>query len=125
MTFTADDVRLLRDASLVEIETSRGSDAPVHRTVIWIVADEAGRAFVRSVRGERGRWYRELVANPNGAVLAGNRRVAVTAAAADEAGIEAASRLLSEKYRTSRASLASMLRAEVLDTTLELEPGRR
>jgi hypothetical protein len=123
VSFPADEAALLRDARLVEIETSRGGDAPIHRTVIWIVADEAGRAFVRSVRGERGRWYRELVANPHGAVHVGDRRVPVTAAPADEAGVETTSRLLSEKYRTSRASLASMLRDDVLATTLELAPA--
>ena len=123
MTFRPDDARLLRDAKMVEIETTRGADAPVHRTVIWIVADEAGRAFVRSVRGVRGRWYRELVANPHGAVIVGNGRIAVIAAPADPEGIEAASRLLAEKYRTSRASLASMQRDDVLPTTLELEPA--
>ena len=123
MSFSPDDARLLRDMKLVEIETSRGSGAPLHRTVIWIVSDEAGRAFVRSVRGGRGRWYRELVTNPQGAVIVGDRRIAVTATPADPAGIEAASRLLGEKYRTSRASLASMLRDDVLPTTLELEPA--
>jgi hypothetical protein len=121
--FALDDATGMRKTSLVEIETSRGPGATVHRTVIWIVADEDGRAFVRSVRGARGRWYRELVANPAGAVHVGGRRIAVRAAPADEAGIEACSRLLSEKYRTSRASLASMLREETLDTTLELEPA--
>jgi hypothetical protein len=123
VSFSTDDARLLRDTSMVEIETSRGPGAPVHRTIIWIVADEAGRAFVRSVRGGRGRWFRELVANPHGAVIAAGRRIPVSASAADEEGIAAASRLLREKYRTSRASLASMLRDDVLPTTLELEPA--
>jgi hypothetical protein len=121
--FAADVAATLRKASTVTIETSAGPDAPVHRTVIWIVADERGRAFVRSVRGRRGRWYREIVANPSGAVFVGGRRIAVRAAPADQAGIEACSRLLSEKHATSKASLASMLRDEVLDTTLELGPA--
>ena len=123
VSFSADDARLLRDTRIVEIETSGGSGAPVHRTIIWIVADEAGRAFVRSVRGGRGRWHRELVANPHGAIIAAGRRIPVSASAADEAGVEAASRLLGEKYRTSRGSLTSMLRDDVLPTTLELEPA--
>jgi hypothetical protein len=121
--FAADVAALLRKARTVTIETSAGGEAPVHRTIIWIVADESGRAFVRSVRGRRGRWYRELAANPSGAVFAGGRRIAVRAAPADEAGIEACSRLLRDKHATARASLASMLRDEILDTTLELEPA--
>jgi hypothetical protein len=121
--FAADVAATLRKAPTVTIETSAAADAPVHRTIIWIVADEGGRAFVRSFRGRRGRWYRELVANPVGAVLVGGHRVPVRAAPADEAGIEACSRLLREKHTTSRASLASMLLDEILDTTLELAPA--
>ncbi len=121
--FRADVAAELRKARTVVIETSAGPEAPVHRTVIWIVADESGIAFVRSVRGRRGRWYRELVANPTGAVVVGSRRIGVRAKPADAAGIETCSRLLREKHATSRASLASMLRDEILDTTLELEPA--
>ena len=121
--FAADVAAQLRKASTVTIETSGDAEAPVHRTIIWIVADESGHAFVRSVRGQRGRWYRELVANPVGAVFVGGHRIGVRATRADEAGIEACSRLLREKHATSRASLASMLHDEVLDTTLELAPA--
>ena len=121
--FAADVAARLRKARTVSIETSADAQAPVHRTVIWIVADESGRAFVRSVRGRRGRWYRELLANPSGAVNVGGHRIGVRAHAADDAGIEACSRLLREKHASAAASLASMLRDEVLPTTLELEPA--
>jgi len=120
--FAAEDAALMRDARTVRIETSEGAGKPVHRAIIWIVVDESGRAYIRSWLGQRGRWYRELVANPAGAVHVGGRRVPVRAVEADEAGIEACSRLLSVKHRASRGSLASMLRDEILDTTLELEP---
>jgi Uncharacterized protein conserved in bacteria (DUF2255) len=121
--FRLDHAKLLRDAKTVTIETSAGAGEATHRAIIWIVVDETGRAFVRSWLGARGRWYRELVANPAGTLIAGNRRISLRAAQADADGIEACSRLLSGKYKTSRASLASMLRDEVLDTTLELEPA--
>jgi hypothetical protein len=121
--FPADLARLMRDARTVTIETSAGAGRPLHRAIIWIVIDEEGSAYVRSWLGQRGRWYRELVANPDGAVRVGDRRIAVRAVAADEAGIETCSRLLSVKHKTSRASLASMLREEVLPTTLELRPA--
>jgi hypothetical protein len=121
--FAASVAALMRDARTVTIETSAGPGKPVHRAVIWIVVDERGRPYVRSWLGGRGRWYRELVAHPSGAVHAGGRRIEVRAVHADEAGIETCSRLLSVKHRTSRASLASMLRDEVLDTTLELQPA--
>jgi hypothetical protein len=121
--FALDDATRMRNARTVTIATSAGAGKPVHRTIIWIVVDEEGRAYVRSVRGQRGRWYRELVANPTGAVHVDGRRVTVRAKPADAQGIESCSRLLREKHRTSRASLASMLRDEVLETTLELEPA--
>jgi hypothetical protein len=121
--FAPDDAALMRDARTVEIETSASPGAQVHRAIIWIVVDEDGSAYVRSWLGRRGRWYRELVANPDGAILVGGRRIPVRARAADAAGIETCSRLLSSKHRTSRGSLASMLRDDVLDTTLKLEPA--
>ena len=121
--FALDDATRMRKARTVTIQTSAGEGKPVHRAIIWIVVDTDGRAFVRSWLGQRGRWYRELVANPTGAVIVGNRRIPVRATLADEAGIEACSRLLREKHKTSRASLASMLRDEVLDTTLQLAPA--
>ena len=121
--FALDDATRMRSARTVSIETSAGAGKPEHRAIIWIVVDEEGRAYVRSVRGQRGRWYRELVANPTGAVRVDGRRIAVRAKRADAEGIEACSRLLSLKHGSSRASLASMLRGEVLPTTLELEPA--
>ena len=121
--FTADEAALLRDARTIRVETSPGAGKPMHEAIIWIVVDDDGRAYVRSWLGRRGRWYRELVAHPEGAILAGNRRIAVRAVPADAAGIEACSRLLRAKYRTSRASVMSMVRDEILDTTLELNPA--
>jgi hypothetical protein len=121
--FRLDHATQLRDAKTVTIETSAGPGKPVHRAIIWIVVDETGRAFVRSWLGPRGRWYRELLANPVGTVHVANRPLPVRASLADRDGIEACSRLLSAKYTSSRASLASMLRDEVLETTLELEPA--
>jgi hypothetical protein len=120
--FDPEDAARMREARTVVIETSAAPGEPAHRATIWIVVDEDGRAFVRSWLGQRGRWYRELVANPDGAVHVGNRRVAIRAKHADPAGIETCSRLLRVKHRSSRGSLLSMLGADVLDTTLELEP---
>ena len=113
----------MREARTVAIETSAGTGQRVHRAIIWIVVDDHGRAFVRSWLGERGRWYRELVRNPVGAVHVGERRIPIRARIADEAGILACSRLLRAKHRSSRASLMSMLLDDVLPTTLELEPA--
>lgn len=114
----------LRIARTVEIETSAGPGRPVHRTVIWIVVDDEGRVFVRSVRGRRGRWYRELLANPSGAVHIAGTRIAASAEPAPHAArVAACSAALAAKYATSRGSLAAMVAADVLETTLELRPA--
>jgi hypothetical protein len=107
----------------IEIETSRGAGAPIHRTTIWIVVD-GDAAYVRSVRGPAGRWYRELVANPGGAVHAGGERVPVRAEpATDPDSIARVSTALSRKYQARWAGpTAAMLRDETLPTTLRLEP---
>ena len=124
MSFEADTLQAWDEAAEVEIETSRGADAPVHRTVIWIVVD-GDRAYIRSVRGPRGRWYREIVANPHGAIHVGGRRVPVVAQPAnDPASVARVSELLSRKYRARwPGPTDAMLRDEVLPTTVRLSPG--
>lgn len=123
MSFDADTLKAWDQAAEVEIETSRGAGAPVHRTVIWIVVD-GDQAYVRSVRGASGRWYREIVANPHGAVHARGRRVPVAAQSAnDPATVARVSELLSRKYQDRwPGPTASMLREDVLPTTLRLAP---
>ena len=108
----------------IDIETSRGDGAPVHRTTIWIVVAD-GVVYVRSVRGPAGRWYRELVANPHGAVHAGGTAVAVQAhPAADPATIARVSDALNQKYLARwPGPTAAMLRDDTLPTTLRLEPA--
>jgi hypothetical protein len=79
--------------------------------------------FIRSVRGPRGRWYRELKASGEGALIVGRERIPVRAVQADDhESIERASRALREKYRPG-GSLQSMLRPETLPTTLRIEPA--
>jgi hypothetical protein len=112
-----------RRTDMVRIETSAGPGRRVHRTVIWIVVDDADRVLVRSVRGPRGRWYQRLLANRFGAVLVDGRRFEVHAEPARDAErVAACSAALEAKYPRPKGSLAAMLRDEVLDSTLELHP---
>jgi hypothetical protein len=114
----------LRAARTVRIETSAGPERDVHEAIIWVVVDDAGRVLVRSWRGERGRWYRELRANPIGTLRMGEIAVAVRAEpAGDDDRVEACSRALGEKYAGAGGSLSEMLLDEVLSTTLELVPA--
>ncbi|MBA2265407.1 MAG: DUF2255 family protein [Chloroflexi bacterium] len=122
MSFDAATLERFRAAEEVEIETVSTSGA-ARRAVIWIVANDRD-AYVRSVRGDRGRWYRDLRERPSGAILVDGERIAVRVApAGDGASVELVSELLRAKYgRRSRASTASMLLPETLPTTLRLEP---
>jgi hypothetical protein len=122
--FQPDVLDLLRSEAEVRIVTRRGAGSPEHSTIIWIVVDEADRVLVRSVRGPRGRWYRECLANPSCAVVVADRQVATTAeVASDPDRVEACSRALRAKYARWGASLAAMLVDETLETTLELRPA--
>jgi hypothetical protein len=124
VNFDPETLGLWDDTAEVHIETTRGDQAPVHRTIIWIVVDDQD-AYVRSVRGPTGRWYRELQANPHGAVHAGGGRVAVDAQpASDPATVARVSALLRAKYEERwPGPTAAMVREEVLPTTLRLTPG--
>ncbi|HEV3476248.1 MAG TPA: nitroreductase/quinone reductase family protein [Rubrobacteraceae bacterium] len=119
-SFDAETAQLLDETREVQIETRRDENAPMHRTIIWVVTLE-GTVFVRSVRGEKGRWYREVSANPSAALHVGDRRIPVRAVPVTEE--QAVSEAYRSKYgRTAPASTEAMLRPETLPTTLRLEP---
>src|SRR6266568_935718 len=123
MSFDSGTLAAWDSAAEIEIETSRGEGAPVHRTVIWIVVD-GDTAYVRSVRGEKGRWYRQLTANPHGAVAASGKRVPAKASSKAEATTMAlVSELLRNKYQQRWPGPAgAMLRDDGRSTTLRLAP---
>ncbi len=108
-------------AKEVDIET-RSPEGKTHKVTIWIVVVD-GVPYVRSVRGKRGRWYRELTARKEGALHVGSRKVPVrpVSVRAPET-IDEVSAALWRKYAKT-ASLFSMLRLATLDTTLRLEPA--
>jgi hypothetical protein len=111
----------LESVEEIEIETSRGGDAPVHRTIIWAVVDD-GAVYVRSYRGPGARWYREVLENPDVVIhIAGEAVPARAVHAPDEESIEHATAGFQRKYAAS-PEVEAMVRADVLDTTLRLEP---
>jgi hypothetical protein len=120
--FDADLQNRLSTTDEVQIETQQpGANAPTHRTTIWIVV-AGNNVFVRSVRGNAGRWYQEIKANPNAALHIAGQRIAVRAIpATDEMAINRVSDEYRRKYRNS-SSLPSLLGTETLPTTLRLEP---
>ena len=123
-SFDSETLRLLDEMKEVRIETRRDEDAPAHRTTIWVVTVD-GDVFVRSVRGSRGRWYREVSANRDAALHVGDRRIPVRAGqVTDELSVGAVSEAYRSKYgRTSPGSTRAMLLPETLPTTLKLEPA--
>jgi len=117
-TFDADTLRALRDVQEVAIRTEKHPDSAV---VIWVVAAD-DEVFVRSVRGVRGRWYRDLARGGSATLEFARRRLAVQALpASDAASIARASEEYLRKYRPSPYA-QSMVRDDVLSTTLRLEP---
>lgn len=118
-----DIIGVLRETRELDIETRPAPDVPPHRTTIWVVVDEQGRAFIRTYRGPSSRWYREATAAPSVALLVDGQRIEVAVeGAADRERVEACSQALREKY-AGDAGLRGMLTAENLLTTLELVPA--
>jgi hypothetical protein len=121
MSFATDDLERLAAAEEVEIET-QAPEAPAHRTIIWVVVDDS-EVFIRSLNGDRARWFREASANPAVALHLDGRRLAVTAIpATDPDSIERISAALRAKYAHDRTSLASMLEPDMIDANFRLEP---
>ena len=122
MGFSKDILERFERERVVDMRT-RSAKGTRHAVPIWIVVvDDV--PYVRSVRGPRGRWYRELLARGEGAIFAGGKSVPVRATHdRTPKAIEAVSAALRRKYSRSGQSLASMLRSEVVDTTVRLTPA--
>lgn len=123
-SFDAETLQLLEDTVEVRIETRRDAGSPEHRTIVWVVVVE-GEGLVRSVRGQKGRWYREISSNPEGALHVGERRIPVRATPATDAPtVNAVSEAYRSKYREiAPGPTAAMVRQDVLSTTLKLSPA--
>src|SRR5262252_8060371 len=96
--FDEDTLRELRDLHEVTIRTEKHPETAV---VIWVaVADD--EVFVRSVRGGKGRWYRDLATGGSATLEFAGRRLEVQALpAADAHSIARASREYLRKYQPS------------------------
>jgi hypothetical protein len=105
----------------VDLETRRAADAQVHRTTIWVVVAD-GNVYVRSEYGEKARWFRELMANPDTVLHVGAEAIPVHAVRADDPeSVERASVGYRAKYGDSSA-MELMIRDEIAPTTVRLEP---
>lgn len=117
-----DPAAIARIGKAEEATVITEAGAGEHRTIIWPVVDESGRVLLRSVRGTRGRWYREAVAQPLIGLEVGDLQLAARAVpAGDPERVAACSAALRAKYSPG-PSLTSMLAPDTLETTLELVP---
>jgi hypothetical protein len=111
----------LESVEEIDIETTRGGGAPVHRTTIWPAVDE-GEVYVRSLKGYAGRWYREALANPEVVLHVDGQSIPARAVhTPDPESVERATAGLQRKYADS-PYVDTMVREEILDTTIKLEP---
>jgi hypothetical protein len=116
--FDANTLRELRDLREIAIRTEKHPDTAV---TIWVVVAE-DEVFLRSMRGSKGRWYRDLAAGGPATLEFAGRRLEVRAVPVSDAdAIGRASREYLRKYQPSPYAQA-MVRADVLPTTLRLEP---
>ena len=123
MPFSPEDLQKIDRAKTVRIETSK-PDGPAHSTIIWAVVVD-GDVFVRSWRGPGARWYRETLANPDVAIQVHKDRMPGRAVPATDAdSVARASAGLERKYAGDPA-VESMVRDEILGTTLRIEGARR
>jgi hypothetical protein len=117
-TFDANTLRELNDVDEVAIRTDKH---PKSAVVIWVVVAD-GEVFVRSWRGSKGRWYRDLAAGGPATLEFAGRSLAVQALPAiDQDAVDRTSREFLRKYQRSTHA-EEMVRAETLPTTLRLQP---
>ena len=116
--FDAETLRRLRPAREVSIRTEKHPDSAV---VIWVVVPD-DEVFVRSWRGTRGRWYRDLAAGGSGGPRV-RRPPAVRPGDPDERCRcnRSRQREFLRQYQWS-SHAPEMVRTEILPTTLRLEP---
>jgi hypothetical protein len=120
MAFSDRELQLISESDEVQIETRAGGRS--YRTIIWIVVDES-ELFVRSVRGENGKWYQRALANPEVILHAAGTEIPARAeSATDPISVERTSAALRRKYRKG-PSLDSMLKTEIFGTTMRLDPA--
>jgi hypothetical protein len=119
--FDGETLSLLDSRREVDIETMR-LDGTKRRTIIWVVVVD-GEVYVRSWKGDRGYWYQAALEMPDEVALRVDGRVIPVRAirVIDEVSIARCSAGLEIKY-AGDPSTPGMVRSNVLETTMRLEP---
>jgi hypothetical protein len=121
--FNSADLETLDKTHEVRIEARRRSGELGRSKIIWIVVD-GDQAYIRSVRGPAGAWYRAALGSGAGVLHAGKTSWPVQLTLVeDQAEIARVSDALRRKYLARwKASTEAMLRDEVLAATLRVNP---
>lgn len=118
----ADLLERVRAEREVRIRTS-DADGTEHTAITWAVVDDRDRVLVRSWKGAGARWFREATAGrPVALIVDDEAHIVIVHAATDAERVAACSAELERKYAGDPAT-PSMVRDEILDTTLELIPA--
>jgi len=119
--FDLGNLRLLNDIEEFEVETDAAQEER-DRRVVWVVVVGAD-PYVRSANGQKGHWYRELIAKSVGAIYADGRRIPFHAVPVSDAEtLTQVSEAYMRKYAQYPDDVAWLVSSEVLATTLRLEP---
>jgi hypothetical protein len=115
--------RHLGDDTEVDIATTK-KDGDEVTTIIWSVA-AAGASYVRSVRADRGGWYRRAIRTGEGGFVIDGARVAVRFEHVDDdAELDAVDAAYEAKYgRRWRSSTDAVLTPETRACTLRVLPA--
>ncbi|CAN5741323.1 hypothetical protein BH23CHL7_BH23CHL7_03810 [soil metagenome] len=121
MNWDRDTLALLDREREVDIAT-RLPDDGTQRTTIWVVVDR-DEAFIRSWRGARAKWFQAALDRPTEVelIVADQRLPVRVALATDDLSVARCSSALERKYAGSDET-GAMVREEILETTLRLEP---
>src|ERR1700690_2708460 len=97
--FDKDALEWLRNNKEVTLRTAKHPDTAV---IIWVVVAADDAVYVRSVKGAKGRWYRDLASDGRAALQVMGQSVPVQATAStDDASVARASEAFLAKYRRS------------------------
>lgn len=104
----------------IDVETRASRERP-HRTTIWVLV--VGKdAYIRSYRGKKGIWYRQLRASPDAAIYLGKTRIPIHAIYVRSPRIiKQVSAEYLRKYHGSQPARA-MVKPFTLATTLRIVP---
>ena len=121
--FDADVRDRLAQAEEIEIDVPRTeASASIRPTTIWVVVVDEN-VYVRSWKGKAGRWYQRISKDPQATVYVDGHPIPVRAIPVTDAATIAQ---VSDGYRRKYFEdpfMRSMLRDEILPTTLRLEPA--